>query len=70
MLGALKSQSPESTKKQLTLTWSCWLWNLVMDLIPTTSITVGVIILGAFQVALVVKSPPANAGDRRLGFDP
>ena len=71
MLGALKSQSPESTKKQLTLTWSCWLWNLVMGLIPTTSITVGVIILGAFQVALVVKNPPANAGDTRdLGLIP
>ena len=34
MLGALKSQSPESTKKQLTLTWSCWLWNVVIEFDP------------------------------------
>ena len=26
--------------------------------------------LGASQVALVVKNPPANAGDRRRGFNP
>ena len=25
---------------------------------------------GASQVALVVKNPPANAGDMRCGFDP
>ena len=40
-------------------------------MIPTTSITVGVIILGASQVALVVKNPPANAGDSGdLGLTP
>ena len=26
--------------------------------------------LRASQVALVIKNPPANAGDMRLGFDP
>ena len=62
MLGALKSQSPESTKKQLTLTWRCWLWNLVMEFDPH-NIYNGRCFLGAFQVALVVKNPPANAGD-------
>ena len=25
---------------------------------------------GACQVALMVKNPPANAGDMRCGFDP
>ena len=27
-------------------------------------------VLGASQVVLVVKNPPANAGDKRFGFDP
>ena len=34
-----------------------WVWSLVRE-------------LRASQVALVVKNPPANAGDMRLGFDP
>ena len=27
-------------------------------------------VIGASQVALVVKNPSPNAGDKRLGFDP
>ena len=30
----------------------------------------GLEVEGACQVALVVKNPPANAGDMRCGFNP
>ena len=30
----------------------------------------GLEVEGVCQVALVVKNPPANAGDTRCGFDP
>ena len=63
MLGALKSQSPESTKKQLTLTWSCWLWNVVIEFDPHNISNGRCYHSRGFPGGTSVKNPLANAGD-------
>ena len=47
--------------------WSGVDWDIEID---TCILLILYMVDGSSQVVLVVKNPPANAGDLRLGFDP